>query len=109
MVSDRLCVLLNDGCSESVTCRTSVLADTALVGTPLIAPVEALSDKPAGKVLFASDQLYGVTPPVAVSVAAYAVPTCPFGSALLVMASVGTACRVTELLLEPAVLRQVSV
>ena len=50
------------------------------VGVPLIVPVlgpALLMERPLGKPL--ADQLYGETPPVAASVAEYAVPTVPAG------------------------------
>ena len=52
---------------------------TTAVGVPVMAPVEAFKFKPAGKVPLVMDHVYGVVPPVAVSVALYATPTCPFG------------------------------
>jgi len=39
------------------------------VGVPLTAPVLALRDSPAGSVPLVRDQVYGVVPPVAASMA----------------------------------------
>ena len=56
------------------------------VGVPLIVPA-LLSERPPGKPL--ADQLYGETPPVAASVAEYAVPTVPAGRVVVEIVSVG--------------------
>jgi hypothetical protein len=48
--------------------RTVKLEVPAAVGVPLIAPEEAFSVRPAGRLPAETDQLYGVVPPVAVSV-----------------------------------------
>jgi hypothetical protein len=71
-----------------VTLKVREAADTAAVGVPVMAPVEAFSDNPAGNVPLVSDQAYGVVPPDAVSLAEYATPTCPFGSDVVVLVSV---------------------
>ncbi len=47
----------------------------AVVGVPLIAPVEAFRLSPPGRVPAETDQLYGAIPPVAASVWLYDVPT----------------------------------
>src|SRR4051812_8914775 len=59
------------GLVESVTVIVTVLVPS-VVGVPVIAPVEALSARPAGRPI--ADQVYGAFPPVAASVAAYDVP-----------------------------------
>jgi hypothetical protein len=41
----------------------------AAVGVPLIAPVCGFRDSPAGRFPEVTDQVYGLTPPVAASVA----------------------------------------
>ena len=51
----------------------------AVVGVPVIAPVEAFSDSPAGSVPELRDQWYGGAPPVAPRVCAYAVPVVAAG------------------------------
>src|SRR5690242_10091538 len=48
-------------------------------------PVLGASDKPAGSVPVAIDQVYGVVPPVAASVAVYAVFCVALGSEVVVM------------------------
>ena len=58
----------------------SAVALAAAVGVPLIRPVDAFNARPLGSVPEVSDHVYGVVPPVAVSVCEYAVPACPFGS-----------------------------
>lgn len=85
IVSVSAAVELCTGLLESVTLKVSAAPDTAVVGVPVMAPVAAFSDSPAGNVPLASDQAYGVVPPDAVSVAEYATPTCPFGSEAVVM------------------------
>ena len=55
MVSDA--VALCAGLPESVTLKVSDAPDTAAVGVPVIAPVEAFSDKPEGRVPPESDQV----------------------------------------------------
>ncbi len=64
---------------------------SALVGVPLIAPVDAFSIKPGGSPPALTDQLlYGGVPPLAVKVAEYGVPTMPDGG-FPVMVSCGAA------------------
>jgi hypothetical protein len=67
----------------SVTVAATVATVTA-VGVPDMAP-DGLPDKPAGKPL--SDQVYGMTPPVALKPAEYATPTAPAGRLVVVMVS----------------------
>jgi len=58
----------------------------AWLGVPVNAPVEEFNDNPAGRDdPAATDQLYGVLPPVADTVAEYAVPTCPLGNTAVVI------------------------
>ena len=59
---------VSTGLPESVTLNVSGVLLTAAVGVPVIAPVPAVSDRPAGKVPLVSDQAYGVVPPVAARV-----------------------------------------
>ncbi len=56
-------VAVSGGLPESVTLNVR-FAVPAVVGVPEIAPVDALSDKPAGKVPALSAQVYGPTPPL---------------------------------------------
>jgi hypothetical protein len=60
---------------------------TDWVGVPVIAPVEAFSDKPAGKVPLVRDHVYGAVPPLAARVALYVMPTWPLGSEVVVITS----------------------
>ncbi len=88
MVSVSAAVAFCAGLLESVTWKANAVPDTAVVGVPVMAPVAAFSDNPAGNVPPASDQAYGVVPPDAASAAEYATPTCPFGSEVVVMLNV---------------------
>ena len=54
------------------------------VGVPLMVPA-LLIERPLGRPL--ADQLYGETPPVAASVAEYAIPTVPAGRVVVEIAS----------------------
>src|SRR5919198_6326695 len=68
---DRVLVALCD--EESVTLTTKEWFPTVAEGVPLIAPVEASSERPPGSAVPASsDQVYGRLPPVAETVALYA-------------------------------------
>jgi hypothetical protein len=73
------------GVLESVTV-TVKSALPAAVGVPEITP-ELLSVSPAGSAPAVSVQVKGVTPPLAVRVSLYAVPTMPSGNRLVVMVS----------------------
>src|SRR3954468_3136132 len=69
----------------SLTCTVKLLVPE-LLGVPEIAPVEAPRVSPAGRVPeTTTDQLYGVTPPLAASVALYATFCCPFGNDAVVI------------------------
>ena len=77
MVRDRdLVAVALVGLVESVTVTTTVLAPAA-DGVPLITPVKESILSPAG--IPVADQVYGTVPPVAATVALYAVPAVPFG------------------------------
>jgi hypothetical protein len=65
--------------SASVT-ATPKLVLPVLVGVPEITPVEASRLSPAGREPEVTAQEYGATPPVAWSVAEYALPTVAGGS-----------------------------
>ena len=47
---------------------TVKLAVPAVVGVPVMAPVDEFSDKPAGRAPADKDQVFGVVPPVETSV-----------------------------------------
>ena len=57
------------GVVESVTLMEK-LNDPAVVGVPLICPIEAFNERPAGNAPVLTDQVYGVVPPVAANVVA---------------------------------------
>ncbi len=65
-----LAVAETAGDSESVTVKAMLAAGppTAVVGVPVIAPVEAFRVRPAGNVPALTEYVYGPTPPVAASV-----------------------------------------
>jgi hypothetical protein len=79
---------------ESVTLAVKVSVP-AVVGVPEITPVDAARLNPAGSVPALTLQLYGVVPPLACNVVAYAVPTALPGSTAVVSVSelVGDAAR----------------
>src|SRR5450631_1158178 len=87
--------LLSAGLLESVTVKVSGVAFADAVGVPLITPVVALIPIPAGNVPLVSAHVYGVLPPLATSVALYAVPTSPLGSEVVVITSVLAAATVS--------------
>ena len=51
----------------------------AVVGVPVMAPVAAFKNKPAGKLPADTLKVYEPSPPVAEALCEYAVPTVPFG------------------------------
>ena len=65
----RLTLTAAAGLAESVTLKVSAVPALCTVGVPVMAPVAAFSCRPAGKAPLVSVQVYGATPPVAVSVA----------------------------------------
>jgi len=70
-----------------VTFRLKLYVPAAL-GVPAIAPLDDVKLNPEGNEPEVMLQLYGAVPPLAVSVALYAVPCCPLGSELVVILSV---------------------
>jgi hypothetical protein len=70
--------------SSTCTLKLSVPMD---VGVPEIAPVLALSDRPAGKPPELIDHVYGPTPPLAAKVTLYAMFCEPLLSEVVVTAS----------------------
>lgn len=77
------CMGLPESCTWNVNARLFAVA----VGVPVIAPVEAFSLSPAGKVPLVVVQFRGNVPPVATRAALYAAPICPLGKLEVVMAS----------------------
>ena len=69
--------------AASVTCTVNETVPD-VVGVPEITPVDATRLNPVGSVPALTLQLYGVVPPLACSVAEYAVPTVPPGSDVVV-------------------------
>ena len=65
--------------AASVTVNVTAVGVVAFVGVPLMMPVEAANDSPAGRVPDVTVHVSGVTPPVAASVCEYAVPTTALG------------------------------
>ena len=61
----------------SVTLKVKEVGPPAVVGVPLITPLE-LRVSPTGNVPEVMLQLYGAVPPVAVNVCEYAAPVVPF-------------------------------
>ena len=53
----RLTVFANAGLLESVIWNVRGVLETKTVGVPVMAPVEALRESPAGRVPLASDQV----------------------------------------------------
>ena len=56
-MSARVAVLVCTGLPESVTLKLIEAPDTGAVGVPVMTPVAALSDNPAGNVPLVSDQV----------------------------------------------------
>jgi hypothetical protein len=84
-------VFICAGDSESAAAKLMEVLVAAAVGVPETTPVVADNDSPAGSAPLATDQVYGVLPPVAASVAVYATPTCPAGSEVVVIV-IGCGC-----------------
>jgi len=74
----------------SRTCTVNVLAPVAL-GVPVIAPVLAVSDKPAGRAPAMTDHVYGIVPEPASSIVLYTTPEVPLGNSIVVTATPGAA------------------
>ena len=56
-----------------------------VVGVPEMMPVDGASDSPAGRLPEIIDQAYGVAPPLAKTVAEYALFLCPDGREVVVI------------------------
>ena len=82
--------------AASVTCTVNDVVP-AVVGVPEITPVAATRPNPAGSVPPVTVQLYGVVPPLACSVAEYAVPAVPPGKDVVVTVG-GCAAAATAML-----------
>ena len=80
-VTDWLCTVALESCTPNT--RDVALAED--VGVPVIVPVLPFSERPVGSVPLVIVHVYGEVPPVAASVALYAIPTCPFGKLLVVI------------------------
>ena len=78
------------GEAESVTLKVNGVPVTATLGVPLITPA-ALTARPVGRVPVFNCQVSVPVPPVAASVAEYAVPTTPLGSEEVEIVSVNGA------------------
>src|ERR1039457_7193101 len=76
---------------ESVTLKVSGVAVTCALGVPLIKPVDAFSDNPAGKVPAVSCHVKAPVPPVAARLWEYATPTWPLGRDVVVIVNVAGA------------------
>jgi len=83
IVIEKVFVAVWDAASLTVT--TTLLLVPAVVGVPLITPVDALIVRPAGWPL--TDQANDPVPPVAAIVKLYGVPCTPFGSEGVVIPS----------------------
>src|SRR5260370_23904900 len=82
----RLAVAVRWGLVESVTVIAAVLVPPGPLGVPVLTP-PALIESPAGKPV--AVKVYGVVPPVAVTVVAvYGTPTIPPGSDVVVIVTV---------------------
>lgn len=97
--SGRLLVVIDNGAAAMTTCNDSVMLweaasvtfavkpnVPAAVGVPDNTPAPD-SVSPPGSVPALTDHVYEPVPPVAASVAEYAVPTCPLGKVALVIES----------------------
>src|SRR5215472_3724260 len=91
---DRLAVAVRE--AESVTLMVKLLLPVA-VGLPEIAPELLLSERPAGSAPEMIDQVYGVDPPEAVTIALYAAFLCASGNEVVLMVS-GAGCTVMVVL-----------
>ena len=88
------CVPILFAASFSCTVNDAV---PAVVGVPVICPVELFSERPAGKKPKVTDHVYGVVPPLASRVVEYAVPVVPPGSDVVVTVG-GCAAAATAIL-----------
>jgi hypothetical protein len=86
-VSASATVLVCAGDPEAATAKLTAALLVAVVGVPEMTPVVADKDSPVGSAPPATDQVYGLLPPLATSVAVYATPTCAAGSEVVMMAT----------------------
>jgi len=72
--------------AESFTCTVKADVVESAAGVPLIAPVDVLSDRPAGSVPVVTVHVYGAVPPAAARavLVGYAAPIVPLGSDVVV-------------------------
>jgi hypothetical protein len=92
-VIDFEAVRAGDAASSTFSVNTNV---PDAVGVPEIAPVLAVSVTPAGSAPDVIDHVYGVVPPVATAVVAYAVPVTPVGSVADVVMLIGAAMPIEK-------------
>ena len=93
-MSVSVCEALAAGEAESVTVTVICAPVTALLGVPL--NVLPLSASPAGSVLPApSDQWYGLSPPLATSVAEYGTPTVAAGRLVVLIDTAASGVTLT--------------
>ena len=91
IVSEKLLLAVRwFGLVESVTVIFTVLVAAEFV-VPLMAPLDGSILRPAGNPV--ADHVYGVVPPVAATVALYAVPATPPGSGEVVVIDTVPAAR----------------
>jgi hypothetical protein len=84
--------------AESLT-RTVIDTVPAVVGVPLITPVDETRLTPAGNVPALRLQVYGVVPPLACSVVEYPLPTVAPGSEPVITVGSEVSCRVAAALI----------
>jgi hypothetical protein len=100
IVNVSVAVAETGGDSASVTLKFNDTAFAAAVGVPLMTPVDAFSERPAGIVPLVRAHVYGVVPPVAASVVLYGEPTVPFGKELVVILTVEVIVRASVTVLD---------
>jgi hypothetical protein len=83
-VTVKLAATFCAGIEESLSFTMKVKVPSA-VGVPEITPVEVLRERPGGSDPPATDQMYGVSPPVAIRVAEYPTPMEALGSEVVVI------------------------
>lgn len=104
MAIEKVDVVVRAGDPESVSV-TAKVGLPAVVGMPVIAPVDALRVRPAGRFPLVTDHAYGGMPPSPANVVAYAVPDVPAGSgpaAVIIAGFTGTFSTAVAVTLESA-------
>jgi hypothetical protein len=100
--SDSVTALLCAGLDESATVKVKLAVPLA-VGLPEIIPVDAARLSPDGSVPEVIVHLYGLVPPVALSVVLYAWLGTPAGSDVVPMARAAPACTTVRVTVADAV------